>query len=175
VPPLAAGEVRDIGEIRLDGGRDLRGRILGSDDKPVAGALVQAVEPWAEEAPRLVTRSDEDGGFLLFRMPNAPFRVRVDAAGYPPHFFLVDDPPELRLTAGGFAEGPGSALLWPMLINDWAYASIEAPADERGFFRVRLQPGRYKGCSEDKGGTSHDIAPFVVEEGRTTRVELRPQ
>jgi Carboxypeptidase regulatory-like domain len=176
LPPLAAGEVRDVGDVPLDAGRDLKGRILGAGDKPLVGALVQPAEPWAWETNPMHCRSDEAGRFCLFRMPKIPFRVRVDAEGYPPHFFLVDGAAELRLTAGGAAEGPGSARLHPASVSDWAdNACVHAEPDELGFFRVRLQPGEYEGWVEDKAGASHIVAPFVVQEGKTTRVELTPR
>jgi len=178
LPPLGAGEVRDLGEVRFGPGREVRGTVLGADGKPLLGALVQVAEPWMDASGfQILTRSDEAGRFCLFRMPEGPFHVLVDAKGYPPYTFTVDGPAELRLTEGGAAEGPGSARLFPVSIHEWAYvAQVEAEPDERGFFHVRLQAGEYRGWSEDKAtGTTREIVPFTVVEGKTTRVELKPR
>jgi protocatechuate 3,4-dioxygenase beta subunit len=175
LPPLAADEARDVGEIRFDVGRTVRGRVLGADAKPAVGALVDLVEFWSEEGGS--TRTDESGRFCLLRVPKTPLWVRVDMERYPPHFFRVEeDTVELHLATGGVAEGRGEASFRPAGPSGWtAKATVEATPDEDGSYSVRLQPGHYRGWIEDEDGKTLDLVPFVIREGETTKVEITPR
>ncbi len=148
LPPLSSGEDRDLGEIRLDGGRAVIGRVLGDDKTPIAGAAVTVAEPWT----RRLARTDGTGRFCLLRMPLSASWVRVNAEVWPPHFFRIDaDGVELRLSAGGIAEGLGRASIRPAALHELAEnAEVDARPDPDGRFRVRLQPGEYRGWTTDE-------------------------
>jgi hypothetical protein len=165
-PPLQPGEVRDLGEIRFPAGRTVVGRVLGADKAPVACAVVAVAEHWAEDGPPHVVRTDGAGRFNLLWMPESPFSVRVDADGWPPHFFLMDGGAvDLRLSRGGVVEGSASMRIRPTALHESARnGEIRPRRDPDGRFWARLQPGEYR---EERLGT------FVVREGETT--ELTPR
>jgi len=177
LPGLAPGEVRDLGEVRLVSGRDVRGRVVDAEGNPVIGARIGIAEPWASRSPPEPTRSDDGGLFCLLRVPPDPFRVRVDAKGFPPRFATVGAASaEIRLTAGGLAEGPGRGRFRLAVVSEWAdNAYVEAEGDRASFFRVPMQPGEYRGWIDLPNGGRFEALPFVVREGETTRVEIKPR
>lgn len=166
LPPLGPGEVRDLGEIRFPAGRIVTLRVLDAGKKPVACAAVAVAEHWAEDGPPHVARTDGAGRLDLLWMPETPFFVRVDAEGWPPHFFRVDeDTADLRLSAGGVVEGSSSMRIRPAVLHESARNGvIKARRDPDGRYRARLQPGEY---SEERLGA------FVVREGETTGLKPR--
>lgn len=166
LPPLKPGEVRDLGEIRFPAGRTVALRVLDAGKKPVACAAVAVAEHWAEDGPPHVARTDGAGRLDLLWMPETPFFVRVDAEGWPPHFFRVDeDTADLRLSAGGVVEGSSSMRIRPAVLHESARNGvIKARRDPDGRYRARLQPGEY---SEERLGA------FVVREGETTGLKPR--
>lgn len=81
-----AGEVRDLGTIRLPAGLAVRGRVADSASTPVVGARVWTVRPsaggvvtaWAEG--RIVQSiTDANGAFELYGLDAGPALLRIDA------------------------------------------------------------------------------------------------
>lgn len=77
-------------EVRLAAAVHLRGRLVDAEGRPVAGALLAAVEwrgrfedEWSLDYLAPVTgTSDRDGGFFLANVPHGPVEVRVRADGF---------------------------------------------------------------------------------------------
>ncbi len=88
-PPGKAGEVRDLGAIRLDRGNVVRGRIVDRDGQPVIDARVWVLRPTASGtigswiAERAIeTRSRRDGTFQLSGVVTGAITMRIDARGF---------------------------------------------------------------------------------------------
>ena len=88
-PAGRAGEVRDLGTIRLPSGRSVIGRVVDASNSAVAGARIWAVRPsaggvvtaWADG--RVVeTISDSTGAFDLRGLAEGPAPLRIDAADF---------------------------------------------------------------------------------------------
>jgi hypothetical protein len=101
-PKGRAGEIRDVGTIRLPSGRSVHGRITDSASAPVNGARIWALRPtaggavnaWA--AGRIVqASSDADGVFDLRGLTPGPALLRIDAPDFARAFrdVLVEDNP----------------------------------------------------------------------------------
>lgn len=97
---LARGQDLDLGTIVFDQGADYAAVVVNQDDQHVPGARVRLTERFL--AQNLYAASD--GSFRFTRLPTGrPIWLRVDAANYPPQFFLVRAPTtgqRLRLSAG---------------------------------------------------------------------------
>jgi hypothetical protein len=160
---LRPGEVRDLGEIRLDHGRAVRGRVVGPDGAPVPGARVAVVEPWSEAT----AVTDAQGSFSIVRMPRKPLWVRIDAEGFPSHIQRVEDGSVVTLTAGGVVTGRGRVTCTPVG-DEWL--DREDAATVIDAFPATLQAGTYRATWED----GH-AAEFVVRDGETTQVANEPR
>lgn len=87
-------EATDIGQIVLDAGSRIQGRVVGPEDEPVENASIvfeaaaKRPGPFSgrEQDPGTDQRTstDADGVFLLDHVGSANYVVRVDAAGYAP-------------------------------------------------------------------------------------------
>jgi hypothetical protein len=159
LPALRPGEVRDLGEIRLDHGRVVRGTVLGPDGRPVVGVSVAVLEAWSDAE----ARTDSKGEFSLVRMPRKPLWIRVRAEGFPGHIFRVDDGATVRLGAGGTVAGAAPVTVQPegdeWLERRYADTRIEA-------LPATMQAGAYRAAWDD-GRT----ADFVVRDGETTTLK----
>lgn len=80
-----AGEVRDLGTLRLPFGLSIRGRVVDASGQPAAGARIWTLRPSASAlaawyAGRIIqTNSDSDGSFEITGMSSGPSVVRIDA------------------------------------------------------------------------------------------------
>lgn len=92
VDPVAAGEIREFGEVVLARGFEISGRVVAaSTGEAVPGALVWAAKgpsaaalvDWAMGATARTT-SAGDGKFRLSGLPFGPATFRVEAAGFAP-------------------------------------------------------------------------------------------
>jgi carboxypeptidase family protein len=88
-PAGQSGESRNLGDIRLDRGGIMRGRVVSSAGEPVRSARVWVLRPTASGpvgswlAERAIeTRSGDDGSFELRGLSSGPAFVRIDARGY---------------------------------------------------------------------------------------------
>jgi carboxypeptidase family protein len=90
IAPGAAGEVRDLGDLRAPEGLAVTGRVVRAEDgSPVPGVRIWTPRQGADGpavawAARdlLETLSGEDGGFRLSGLLPAPASLRVEAAGF---------------------------------------------------------------------------------------------
>lgn len=104
---LAPGDARDLGEISLEPGAALAGRVVDATaGTPVAGATLVTVEPPGAAAP---ATTDAEGAFTLEAGRGRPLALEVSAAGYPatrievpPAAFEADEPFRVKLGRAGY-------------------------------------------------------------------------
>jgi hypothetical protein len=186
---LAAGQRLDLGDVRLEKGVRLDGRVVDGAGKPVAGLRVGADVRTSES-----TESDVEGRFRFERMPRRKVRLSVRSEDWLELATDVDlatanEPVTLGLRRGGVvvgtvrtaAGGPG-AQSWVRLTPAGRVpedeTSVSCTADEAGRFRQRLAPGRW--VAEVLWQGDDDPQPKVlaradvtVVEGADTPVELK--
>jgi hypothetical protein len=190
--PLETGEDLDLGELTLDAGHVLAGRVLGPDAEPVSGAEVKLVERWLDTSA--VTGAD--GRFRLERLPARPIWARVVARGHPA-WFVVFDPPDrapeavVRLSRGGSlslevrgADGAPAASGTLGIARDLEHP-LDADLDDLhdymrltsgGKRHLRLQPGRYRLRAHSEDDAQGATTTVEIGEGqeRTLRIDLAP-
>jgi hypothetical protein len=77
---LDPGEERDLGDVLLDPGAEVSGRVTDPAGRPIAGARVQAEMPgFMEEA---VATADAEGRFRLSHLPVGEERLTAAAEGF---------------------------------------------------------------------------------------------
>ena len=80
---VAAGEIRDLGDIPLDLGAELSGRVEDAAGRPLAGARVEVTFPgFMEEA---VATTGADGRYRVTRLPPGDRWIHVTWEGLLPH------------------------------------------------------------------------------------------
>jgi protocatechuate 3,4-dioxygenase beta subunit len=179
---VKAGEDLDLGEIRLDPGLALAGRIEDISGAAVAGARVTTGEAMTPAFQTVL--SGTDGSFRLEHLAPGKVIVSVDASG-----FLAEDVPcdvavggaaaTVRLARGASlkiavvdAEGrpvPGVSVT----VRKAGAAADEDPAaredaDHRGLIEVRVPAGRWKVVAEDRDA----MADCETKEGGAAEVRL---
>jgi len=174
--PLRAteGEELDVGDIRLDPGVRMTGRVLDPQDQPVAGAVIVVADlgramPGGDDVePTVVAEavSGSDGSYVLEHLGRRQYTVDIDADGFAPLqsvvAFLLNDsmgafeqdyvlePTGLGL--GGVVLGPNEEPVVGARIelvrrvpNNNAYYLLSRVTDDRGgFFFDRIAAGRYE-------------------------------
>lgn len=81
---VRAGDAQvDIGDVRLQGGLAIRGRVRSKAGAPIADAVVSTWIPRADE-PRIEDRTAPDGTFVLPGLEAGTHGVSVEASGYAP-------------------------------------------------------------------------------------------
>jgi protocatechuate 3,4-dioxygenase beta subunit len=158
----------DLGDVVLEAGLQIRGRVRDKAGAPVVDAALRA---YAEGGPRvsggatpLEGRTDTDGAFVLGGATASGYRLMVQATGYAPFSQPVDAPSEgveIVLDAAGGIAG---------LVVDDAGRPVETfevsaqPAGGREA-AMRLMPRGRAVTSEGGRFTLEDVAPgtYVVE------------
>jgi hypothetical protein len=153
---MKAGEEHPLGEIMLEPGCTLRGRVVGEDGRPVAEAQVFLGEELDLDIYEPSQRSGHDGGFAVAGVSTAASTLVVRAPGYAwktvalqlPQDVLAKDPLLVQLERGStievqFAVRPevaGSIVL--LRRQSRVLASAEVDEDGRAVFPNR-GPGDY--------------------------------
>ncbi len=123
----------DLGEVRLDAGVDVRGRVLDLLGNPLAGARVAAEGRFDGVA------ADARGAFVLPHMPRAAVRVVASADGF--------------LDAGASAEPGGAAVEFRLahgaLVRGAVKGSDGKPAADTSILAQRLGPDGKPLAGED--------------------------
>ena len=158
------------------------------DLRPVASVTLTVAATGPEGKPlaladlRLAPPSPWDCSGLSFRVTAGRDRIRARVNGWPiqeREVVLDADAHEEFVFGGGLAvegcvvardDSPVPAFV------QWNQGGTEgyANSDENGRFRVRLQAGMYVGSAE-VAGEWREVVPFVVREGETTHVDLKPK
>lgn len=185
------GQDMDLGDVRLEAGRQVRGRVVDAQTSaPVAGARVRAIlpgeDPWeATHNPLAEARSGIDGTFALPLLEARPLRLEVHHPGHVPHrqrLGLGDETLEVRLYTGARVEGtvrdrngrpvPSTVRLVP---TDRQVHELEdedeklsASAFTGSFSLDRVEPGDYT-VSVEQPHLRHDTPRFLPQ-----RVRLPP-
>jgi protocatechuate 3,4-dioxygenase beta subunit len=140
----------DVGDVRLDAGLAIRGRVRSKAGQPIADAVVQAYGGEQDTE----ARSGADGTFLLAGLPPGEHQLHVEAAGY-----AAEEP---KAVAGG---PPIAIVLRP------AGAITGRAVDERG------QPVEGVRASADTGGDpsfTGEAKEPGTEDGRFGLANLAP-
>jgi protocatechuate 3,4-dioxygenase beta subunit len=176
------GEPLDLGEIRLDAGLSLTGRVEDLAGGPVAGARVTCGESLTPEYQSVA--SGRDGSFRLEHLEAGKIEVSVDASGF------LQATEKLDVAAGGAAatvrlargaalkisvvdaEGhavPGAAIT----VRKADAAKDEDPvvaedADHRGVLETRVPAGRWRVVAEGRDAS----AECETKEGGAAEVRV---
>lgn len=120
IEPVPAGETRDLGEIALEAGFEVVGRLVDAEGAPLAGGRiwatrgsdVQQVVAWAR-GQVVDTTSAADGGFRLSGLPLKATSVRFEVEGRAPAERRATPPAEggERVDLGDIALPAGGTLL----------------------------------------------------------------
>ncbi len=189
-PPLAEGEVRDLGVIRLEPGRTADGVVLDDAENPVADCRVTVEMQLRDKSgwiilsgsgiERRIAYTGADGRFRVTRLPDAPLEVTLRADGLIGRTVDVPGPVglhgmEIRLVRAGSVEGvlldagqrpvAGESVECASMQGD---ASFYGDTDSLGRFRILAAPGKYRLKSGD-----HEGPAVEVRARETTRVEFR--
>jgi hypothetical protein len=180
---LAAGQVIDLGEVLLDVGLTLEGRVVDGDAKPVAGVAVSEGSLETSE-----TLSGKDGRFVLEHLPRRVLSLTTRSDDHLPAYLEVDPARgtsfvtlalkrggvvvgRVKTAAGGAGAGLGLSfhpLDRPEPNRDFGWTR----SDGEGRFRLRLAPGRYK-VEAHRGDVPVGTAGVTVVENEETSLDLK--
>jgi RNA polymerase sigma-70 factor (ECF subfamily) len=175
-PPLAVGEARDLGIVRIDPGQVAEGVVLDGDGAPVEGArLVVDIEGVFRDR---VAYTDAKGRFRLAGLPHIPLRIEVTAAGLLRHERDLRDGSELhlqtiRMRPAGVLAGRLTRGGRPLPATEFDVVPLgggethSAETDSVGSFEQPLPPGRYRLAFGERRGPEVEIVAK-----RTTRADF---
>jgi hypothetical protein len=181
---LKAGEEHQLGEILLEPGCRLRGRVLDEDGQPVADAFVFLGEEVDLDIYEPVARTGPDGAFAVTGVSTAARTLVVRAAGFAmqsvvlelPQQVLAREPLLVRLERGSTIEvrvaAPGDVAGSIVLLRRQGrmLASAEVDEDGRALFPNRA-PGDY--VVQRFGDERAQQTVHVTGSGQVVPVELR--
>lgn len=175
---VTVGEGVSLTSVTLEPlGGAIRGRVLGPDGAPIAGATLTAGGQSA--------RSAADGAFALEGVAPGPTEVAVSADGYEaaPRTVEVSEGSEvtleLRMQVHHAAQIRGQVLSFdgsPVVGATVRLADTEltATTDAEGFFAIGVPPGRYEVVLEAAGHQTQNRRVTVEDNGVTVlNVDLR--
>lgn len=195
---VLAGEVTDVGTVRLEPGLRLRGRVLrGDGDAPVVGARIRADRgagpaSWGHDPADAIAVSSRDGSFAVDGLEATRYTFTLDHALLAPlqRSVVVDaeqalDVVVFRMTAGGSVAGTvldrdelpvaGASIVIYRPYGGYDVRTTSTEAD--GSFRAsRLAPGQYMviltGPSY-RGGLGNGMRTVEIRDGEVTAVAFR--
>ena len=187
----------DFGDVTLDPGVTVSGRVEDGAGRPVVGATLT----FFENDKRSV-RTDGEGRFSLNRVPREPVSLRVEADGFCNSAIEVDPTRtsgiEVRVarhatlrgvlkTSGGAAlEGrvelrPFGAILNHSSVtgtdgthgeSDWYEGAAWIESDPKGHFEEAISPGRWIGWWVDGTGKERKVGEWTLADGETREIEI---
>jgi hypothetical protein len=129
----------DVGDVRLEVGLAIRGRVRDRSGQPVEGAMLRATPARRWEGPLPTALSEADGSFVLAGLQQTPYRIMADAADYARADQPAEpggDPVEIVLERG--------ALITGRVVDDRSRTiedfSVVAHPVEQGAFRRFPRP-----------------------------------
>lgn len=72
----------DVGDVALETGLTIRGRVRDKARAPVAGASIYAYQRWSDLGTPAEARSEVDGSFVLAGLSPGAYQLRVKASGF---------------------------------------------------------------------------------------------
>ncbi|MCE9668600.1 carboxypeptidase-like regulatory domain-containing protein [Myxococcus stipitatus] len=189
-------DVVDLGDLRMSGGRRVRGRVLDAKtSEPIRDAVViPSREPIRERLDTQhhrpgATETDSDGAFEFVRPDDLPLLLHVEADGYPRHRQVLGPRQEKDLTVRleklasvqvdviDSKGQPGVANLFFDREGDTLdlHRAPVRMADARAGVRVDLEPGTYRVQAVGTGDAPDRFAPqrLNVPRGGGARLTLR--
>jgi len=182
-PEVKAGEHRDLGDLVLDVGWALAGRVVDPQGRPVTGADVAF-------ADAVSATSDDEGAFLLEHLPRgAPLEVVVGADGFLDATLEVvaaeaKEPVTVELARGVWLEGKVRGTDGTPLEDYWFQVQRKDAAgtwfqddyfstEEDGAFSIRVKPGTFRiAFVAVRGQPPVVLASIEGVEGETRTLEL---
>ena len=155
----ARQKVLDVGDVVLETGAQIRGRVRDKAAAPIADATVRGFVDGLQGRglPPLEARTEADGTFVMGGATASAYRLMVQGTGFAPLHQPVDAPSEgveLVLDAAGSIAG---------LVVDGAGRPVDA-------FNVMAQPSD----GRDRFGANPRWRSFVSEDGRFTLDGVAP-
>jgi len=156
---VPSGGEHDVGDVELERGVVLAGRVVDPNGAPVASATLSPYEP-ASGGLRLFAR-DDAGEPLATTAPDGTFRVDELAAG--PWTLLVRSETHPSTVATGMTDRPGEERVGIEIVLEPGAAIsgrvVDAPEASAGKLTVRALPAGEDGTSQID---IHDPTPFEV-------------
>lgn len=183
-----AGTTAELGDVILDRGLSIRGRVADQDGAGVEAALVRAMPRSYRPRQRLEARSREDGSFELGGLDEGLHTLTATKPGYAGPQLATqagDEAVELVLETGGEIAGrvvtaDGQAALDALIRAELADPSVErherdsalgSVEDDEGRFVLRdVRAGTWILKAVSKGRGEVSVPEIQVVGGRTTDV-----
>jgi hypothetical protein len=176
---IHGGQFVDAGEIVLDGGVAVEGRVVNSAGLPICGADVDA--DW-----RRRTRTDAAGRYTIAHSRRTMFTVRFTADGYVERQVEVDGSRPVVLETRLLRHSTVRATLHSARGDPvpgetiWFRRSPDVASDEggraetgpEGRLELQLQPGSGETIWKDAQGAEHSLGSWACEEGEARAIEL---
>jgi len=178
------GDDIDLGTAILDPGKDLVGRVVDGDGKPVAGASIAfgGYEPYTQAT------SGSGGAFRLAHVPGGTLEVSVDAEGFLPAETRVDAEEEATLVLrrgavlhGVVTDGAGKRLgeCWVEIFRpgpvgvdgDWVHDQTIHVLDD-GSYEARVAAGPCRIVRIRNEDRREILANLNLVEGETRTLDL---
>jgi hypothetical protein len=182
----ARGRAPDLGDLVLDRGLSIAGRVRERGGRPLAGVSLRAERHGAGESSEAEAASEDDGAFLLAGLGSGRHDVTASAAGYVAARSIADaggEPVELVLEPGGQIEGrvvdgDGDPVDNAFVSAEEqsrsqgsASAVFEKAEDGSGRFTLRdVAAGTYALYARAEGRGQGSLAGVRVAAGRSTNV-----
>jgi hypothetical protein len=195
VSPLAPGELRDVGDMRFEGGRTVLLRVVDAQGAPVVGAAVQLDDPSSGLLfvdGSLANGTDGKGERVFSRMQRSSFLVAVTPPERAPYLFAIPaetvGPVVLRLEPEGTLEirvaerdgSPAAAARVTLLAAEPDPYEREPDeltqhekADASGVWRGRVQPRTYRLVVRSLSFEGETKTTAAVRSGETTAITVR--
>ncbi len=188
----------DLGDVVLDPGVVISGRVVDSGGRPVAGADISC-----DENDDRSTITDAEGRFSLDRFPRERVTLQVTAEGFVPEILAMEPSRttglevrllrmatvrgSVRTTGGASAASIGLSFRPPEArlvrrtgqrldgtqVEFDLYEGAEwVESDAAGRFESALAPGRWIGLWTDDAGKEHRVGEWELHDGETLDVEI---
>jgi hypothetical protein len=179
---VRAGQLVDWGEVPLDVGLVLEGRVVDEDNRPVADVRVSTGFEGA------AVHSGKDGRFVFPHLPRRPITIYARTEEFLDAHQEVDPTRSgafvtvvlrrggvlmgLVKTAEGGAGGGLDVAVTPADPSMGGHTHAWTRSDAEGRFQARVVPGRYR-VEIRKGEAVLVTGEVIVHDGRKTPLELR--
>jgi hypothetical protein len=182
------GDTTDLGDVELDRGGTLRGRVVdAATGLSVGDAVLVECRGRCRETAEPLSRTDSEGHFLIEGLPGGPVRILVMRPGYVDSLLEISSEVrsrperiEVSLTRGGGLEGrvadlKGEPQARARVIVEDRWRARTAVTDPAGWYRLDdIAPGQRAVTKYVPGGGPSDVQrrSVGIREGETVRLDL---